>query len=827
MDIKLKNFSTGKTMKRIAFFLCVLFFLGSLTGFAYIYRAVDHTDYGSGIDDVLLYSSYEKSAAFHRNFDEKTNRILYILSEYKGEDYINSGGTITQERLDDAMQSLFYEGAYHQSTYYNGSRETTTITIDGSVVGSNFADRYGDYYAPGVKERFQRDYPDKVGEVKQVLIQEDLQAYYMERRDLDNIQGFTYFATDGQNEITNLPGRKPSVSIVASEKKLSVPTREVETENEPADVQEAAAGEASATNPIQNADWLRVTDSSQNQGEDGQKGLKESDLVKFTDQSAYMIYREGSVMKNPPAPEGFNGSLKNFDKELEKQLDRYYNDELQVCIAYDESFLAAKSAEFTEAKAEILQWVPMTLLCMLASLILLIYLLIFTGERDEEGNLRLSRIDRIFTELQMIAIGILFFGGGAIFFGLLMNTVNYGVAYNDMRYFYSGPLYLNTLLAVVVGFVSASLGLCFILSVVRNVKTGRFLNNSIIWIAALALWKGLKAIYAGSSLMRKVVLITLAVCLVSATVIGAPLVAALILVFAPKWVKKFEAVKNGVREVKNGNLSYKIPAQGDTVLDDLARDINEISRASEVAIQNELKNQRLKTDLISNVSHDLKTPLTSIITYIDLLKKEGFDHPDADKYLDVLDQKSMRLKKLTEDLFEAAKASSGAIPVRFEKVDLLSLINQGLGEMGDRIEASGLEFRINAADERYYVRADGQLLWRVLENLLGNVLKYAQKGSRVYLDLMVREGGRGQNPATILEMKNISKEELNIDADELMERFKRGDESRATEGSGLGLAIAKDLVRLQNGRFDIKIDGDLFKAVVMLEPWTSEMTEEL
>lgn len=792
MDIKLKNFSTGKAMKRIAFFLCVLFFLGALTGFAYIYRAVDHTDYGSGIDDVLLYPSYEKSAAFQRDFDEKSQSILYILSEYKGEDYINSGGTITQERLDDAMRSLFYDGFYHQATYYNGSRETTTVTIDGSVVGANFADQYGDYYAPGVKERFRKDYPEKEEELKQVLIREDREAYYMERRDLDNIEGFTYFATDGQNEITNLPGRKPSASVIASEKWAE-------------QSQGVPIGEGEA----------RVT------------GLSESERMIFTEQPAYMIYQSGSIEKKPLSPEGFNGSLKSFDKELEKQMDRYYNDGLQVFLSYDEGFLTVKATEFNEAKAEILQWVPMTLLCMLASLILLIYLLIFTGERNEEGNLRISRIDRIFTELQLIAIGILFFGGGAVFFGLLMNTVNYGVAYNNMMYFYSGPLYLNALLAVAVGLGSASLGLCFILSIVRNLKAGRFLNNSVIWITALALWKGLKATYVGSSLMRKVVLITLAVCLVSATVIGAPLVAALILVFAPKWVKKFEEVKNGVHEVKNGNLSYKITAQGDTVLDELARDINEISRASEIAIQNELKNQRMKTDLISNVSHDLKTPLTSIITYIDLLKKEGLDHPDAEKYLEVLDQKSMRLKKLTEDLFEAAKASSGAIPVRFAKVDLLSLINQGLGEMGDRIEASGLEFRIHASDEKYYVRADGQLLWRVIENLLGNVLKYAQEGSRVYLDITLREAGRGRQAATILEMKNISKDELNIDADELMERFKRGDESRTTEGSGLGLAIAKDLMRLQNGRFDIKIDGDLFKAVVTLEPWTSEMAEEL
>ncbi|HVI40040.1 MAG TPA: ATP-binding protein, partial [Anaerovoracaceae bacterium] len=208
------------------------------------------------------------------------------------------------------------------------------------------------------------------------------------------------------------------------------------------------------------------------------------------------------------------------------------------------------------------------------------------------------------------------------------------------------------------------------------------------------------------------------------------------------------------------------------------------------------------------------------------LKQEGLDCPEAPKYLEILDQKSIRLKKLTEDLFDAAKASSGAIPVKFEKVDMLSLINQGLGEMSDRIESSNLEFKINAQKEKYYVHADGQLLWRVVENLLGNVLKYAQEGSRVYIDLKEQNGKSGTIPNVVLEVKNISKVELNIDADELMERFKRGDESRATEGSGLGLAIAKDLVRLQNGWFEIKIDGDLFKAVVMLEAYKADKADK-
>ncbi|MEG2199868.1 MAG: sensor histidine kinase, partial [Anaerovorax sp.] len=218
------------------------------------------------------------------------------------------------------------------------------------------------------------------------------------------------------------------------------------------------------------------------------------------------------------------------------------------------------------------------------------------------------------------------------------------------------------------------------------------------------------------------------------------------------------------------------------------------------------------------------TPLTSIITYIDLLKTEGLDYEEAPKYLEILEQKADRLKSLTEDLFEAAKASSGAIPVKLERVDLISLINQGLGELSHGISDAGLTFKINSRQEKYYVNADGQLLWRVVENLIGNVIKYAQENSRVYID--ITDQGHKKGSATVLvEIKNISKHELNIAPDELMERFKRGDDARTSEGSGLGLAIAKDLVKLQGGWFEIKIDGDLFKASILLNAYEGEEQE--
>ena len=284
-------------------------------------------------------------------------------------------------------------------------------------------------------------------------------------------------------------------------------------------------------------------------------------------------------------------------------------------------------------------------------------------------------------------------------------------------------------------------------------------------------------------------------------------------------VGKLAEIRAGVIEVNSGNLTHKISVKEDengpkTDLDRLASDINHISEATNAAVQNEIKNQRLKTDLISNVSHDLRTPLTSMVSYLDILEKEGLDSPDAPAHLAIVREKTERLKTLTEELFEAAKASSGNIPCEIEDIDISALIDQSLAEMGDRLAKKKLKIKKNIRTDNTLVRADGKLLYRVFENLLSNISKYALDRSRVYIDV-------SELPASsdklLVEFKNISKAELNISPDELMERFTRGDSSRNTEGSGLGLAIAKDLTTLMGGVFEISIDGDMFKASVLLD----------
>ena len=266
-----------------------------------------------------------------------------------------------------------------------------------------------------------------------------------------------------------------------------------------------------------------------------------------------------------------------------------------------------------------------------------------------------------------------------------------------------------------------------------------------------------------------------------------------------------EAVSN----IAKGDTSYQISvALLSGKEKDMGRHINNISTGLERALQEKVKSERLKADLITNVSHDIKTPLTSIINYVDLLKRERIQDPKIAAYLEVLDQKSQRLKTLTEDLVEASKASSVNMKLEVSDIDLLELVQQTNGEFEERFAMRKLELVCNVPDDILIIRADGRRLWRVLENLYTNAVKYAMEHSRVYADVVEQDG------KAIFIIKNVSENPLNISPDEITERFVRGDVSRTTEGSGLGLSIAKSLIQLQKGVFQIMIDGDLFKAMV-------------
>ena len=270
----------------------------------------------------------------------------------------------------------------------------------------------------------------------------------------------------------------------------------------------------------------------------------------------------------------------------------------------------------------------------------------------------------------------------------------------------------------------------------------------------------------------------------------------------------YGVIYKGIQRMKLGDLNEKIKT--DWLFGSfkpIAEDLNDLSDVVSVAAEKQMKAERMKTELITNVSHDIKTPLTSVINYVDLLQQPHTQEEGA-QYLEVLSRQSARLKKLVEDLMDMSKASSGNMAVEITSLDAVEAVNQALGEFADKLEASKLIPVFRTPDSQLHMQADGKLTWRVLSNLLGNVVKYALPGTRVYIDLLRLD------KSVVLSIKNISREELNISAEELTERFVRGDTSRNTDGSGLGLNIAQSLMRLQRGNMDLTVDGDLFKVTL-------------
>lgn len=281
-------------------------------------------------------------------------------------------------------------------------------------------------------------------------------------------------------------------------------------------------------------------------------------------------------------------------------------------------------------------------------------------------------------------------------------------------------------------------------------------------------------------------------------------------------------IVEGIKRIREGEVDYKLETESlHGANKEMADAVNNIGEGIRKAVKTSMKDEQMKTDLITNVSHDIKTPLTSIISYVDLLKRLKIEEEPAKSYIAILDNKSQRLKQLTDDLVEASKISSGNIELQKEQLNLIELLNQSIGEFSEKFEEKRLQVIIEGKEVSAYIFADSRRMWRVIENLFNNICKYALVGTRVYLELWV-ENGRVK-----LSMKNISERQMNIRADELTERFIRGDESRTTEGSGLGLSIAKSLIEVQGGNFIIYLDGDLFKVEIDFPEYAVQTIEEV
>ena len=508
-----------------------------------------------------------------------------------------------------------------------------------------------------------------------------------------------------------------------------------------------------------------------------------------------LIDKQGLVLVPENGYSSFSASLLDTFEDIEDGRKR-----TAIYVAITEEGLLSRSEKWNSDRSTLINNGVVIVICGLLLLTCFIYLTAVTGKITGSEEVHMFAFDNLYADLSLV---------------LIIGIVALGITqfYNILNIRYTNENLMRfVMLSAAALLVSAFLALFY--SIVRHIKNGTMLKHSMIYVILSNTAKVLLKIAAGGPLMIKSVGAVMGLVVISFYSAKIPPLIIPVVFGAAYYVyikvKKFQTIQSGLKLAKSGDYDYKIRLDGDGEFKQLADDINSMTSGLRIAVQSEVKSERLKTELITNVSHDIKTPLTSIISYVDLLKREGLSSPNAPKYLDVLDRKSSRLKTLTEDLFEAAKATSGSIEPNFEKVNVNALMSQILGELDEKIQESGLIFKVTSEKDRIFARADGRLLSRVMENLLSNIFKYALKESRVYIDIYQTE------KEVFVSFKNISAYELNIPVDELMERFKRGDEARSSEGNGLGLAIAKSLMEIQEGILDISIDGDLFKAEIRM-----------
>lgn len=494
-------------------------------------------------------------------------------------------------------------------------------------------------------------------------------------------------------------------------------------------------------------------------------------------------------------------------------------DDMTLIIGIDTELSAED--DIYEASREYEQlhpWIKVCIFCGLVSLmgwiISLVYLTLATGRRTEEEKIHLNPIDKIKTEILVAA-----------FIFMMVELVILITKVNSEEWAVYGIIVASGTVSLVID----GLFLIFYLSMVRRMKA------EMLWETSVACWleRGIRKVFARQKTTVRVLLLFaghMAVCFILA--VGAfyyrsMTALVLLLLFSAgecymilrKAVEQYQ-IRLGVEKIRDGALSGKIDIEqlhGEEK--SLAEAINNIGEGLLHAVDDSTKNERMKADLITNVSHDIKTPLTSIINYVNLMKLEKIDNERVQGYIKILDEKSQRLKQLTADLVEASKISSGNVKLDMQVIDLVELVYQTSGEFNEKFEQKELTIVTKLPKTAVLIRADGRQLYRVIENLYNNVAKYALEKTRVYVDIAYVE------EKVVFSIKNVSEHSLareNSNAGDLTERFIRGDSSRTTEGSGLGLSIAKSLTVLMGGVFDIKVDGDLFKASITFPQYADE-----
>ena len=586
----------------------------------------------------------------------------------------------------------------------------------------------------------------------------------------------------------------------------------------------------------------------------GDKVCKNTDLTleEATQSPFYLVITPGDYQTNLPqissydipeiwlSPYQTNYYRNDETHTLTEERTPVYQEGDCILLRLTQEQANSLQAEWLEGQRVFDHALMMVIILFFVALAAYLYLLYFTGRRAEDEQVHMVLIDRLYVEFNLaIILGV------AIGTALLVVVGIDEAAYSGISF--SMMTYLLTALLVCAFAVVMEL----ILSLVRNLKNHTFVQRSFIlravrwcwrtagrivrWAIDLCkkfwhfvgrgrkgLWRNLWRKVFQDYKTRNVLLILLvysAVLAVLGMMFGVMIdygTALFMFLFGVLWfilavaflVKRldgFERIVEALKRLRTGELTDKLTDMPTGVLSTMAEDINSLGDGMQNALQNAIRAERMKSELITNVSHDLKTPLTSILNYSDLLCQEHLTPEEANDYAKIIHQKSMRLKNLTSDLFDISKVQSGAEQMQCERIDACTLVRQALGEQDKAIAESRLTLKANIPDHEVPIWADGKKMSRVMENLIGNCIKYAMSGTRVFVTVSEQER------EAVIELKNIANYEMDFDAGEITERFVRGDAARTTEGSGLGLAIAKSYVEACGGALAVEVDGDLFK----------------
>ena len=540
----------------------------------------------------------------------------------------------------------------------------------------------------------------------------------------------------------------------------------------------------------------------------------------------YRFSSDGTIVKSSGASNKINSSTLSAEA-LASPFD-------SIFIGFEKQYLVSRSNEWLRLHEIFLLLFVLCIAATVISLITLVQLILGAG-KDAEGELKPpAGFMNWFTEIQLAITGFLFMGAGSALYMLFSEEI---IVFNNVDYYTKG---ITIALAGVVAAVFTLWLTAVIISAAIKLKTRSFWRRTIVgavlirlfgWLKRIA--NGLRGIITGetmksSGFIRSIVIrlcaffgFSLVILFFAFIAIGACSEEGIIFLFileCAAFAAFIYGIYTALRDldrldvqidlIHKGELEVKQTISEKSPFYETSAKVLSLGENMQASITERVKAERLKIDLVTNVSHDLKTPLTSIISYISLLEKEEGLSPEAMDYVHILSMKSERLKNIVSDLFELAKTTSGDITVEKERIDLTRLIRQTLGDMEDKITLTGLTVREKLPAEPVMILSDGKRLYRVLQNLFDNALKYSMQGSRIYAELTA-EDGRAE-----IAIKNTSSYEMNFTKEEILERFSRGDRARSTEGSGLGLSIAQGLTIACGGEFDIDIDGDLFKAVM-------------